>query len=94
MLRKKEGKEDQGPKVLARMSETERQKMFDLQFAWEDLVEKARAADVSLTGFRQFIRQRYNLPRRFTIDLATGVITEPPEDPNPDTPAIDGTEET
>lgn len=70
-----------GPKTLATMTEDERQKMFDLQFSWEQLVDQTNAADAALTGFRQYIRNRYELPRVFTIDLASGVITEAPEAP-------------
>lgn len=86
---RKKGKSEDGAKVLATMTEDERKQMFDLQFRWEDLVEQAQSADRSLTGYRQFIRNRYDLPRVFTIDLATGVITEAPEPAE----AVNGSEE-
>lgn len=64
---------------LAKMTEQERQTMCELQFNWERLVEATHSADAGLTQYRQYIRNRYDLPRNFTIDLASGVITEPEE---------------
>lgn len=83
---------DKGPKPLAKMTEEERQRMFDLQFSWEQLVDQTQAADAALTGFRQYIRNRYNLPRVFTIDLASGEITEAPAEPE-SAPTTNGSEE-
>ena len=79
MLRNKG--QDKGPKLLARMTDDERQRMLDLQYNWEQLVQDVQRADLDLTGFRQFIRTRYELPRHYTIDLASGEITEAPEVP-------------
>lgn len=68
-----------GPRELATMTEEERQTMVTLQFEWEKLVEEVQTADAALTNYRQYIRNRYQLPRNYSIDLGTGVISEPPE---------------
>lgn len=73
------GIKKKGGRKLATMNEEERQEMVTLQFNWEKLVEECTTADAALTNYRQYIRNRYQLPRNYTIDLASGVITEPEE---------------